>query len=514
LIMPDINGSGPYSPLYGVDIKIRGNRVQQILEPHVADGTYDLSAVVESPLIDLGDDPPTALAQHCGLILASWNGQFQFRAEHTRPNGAVEVGLRSPQIGALYASLAHWTVSEEPATIVMPTGTGKTETMLALAVQQRLSRLLVVVPTAPLREQTVRKFLSLGLLKQLGAVGTSAHLPMVGTLQHQIATPDDVEIFFRSCNVVVATMQVISRCSEMIQRAIADVCSHLFIDEAHHISAPTWERFRRFFLDRPVVQFTATPFRRDGKLVDGKIIYTYPLRKAQEEGYFKPITFLPIQEYSPRRTDEAIARMAVERLAADLEAGHNHLVMARADTIEQAQHIHAIYQRIGERYDPCLIHSQQSVAAKREGLQRLRAGTSRIVICVDMLGEGFDLPQLKIAALHDIHKSLAITLQFIGRFTRTAADVGDATVIANIPDADVDEVLRGLYAEDPDWNVLLRRLSEGATERELRRSTFLDGFVNAPKEIALHNVLPKMSTVVYRTIMATEIQTLDWANER
>lgn len=38
------------------------------------------------------------------------------------------------------------------------------------------------------------------------------------------------------------------------------------------------------------------------------------------------------------------------------------------------------------------------------------------IICVDMLGEGFDFPNLKIAAIHDPHKSLANTLQFIGRF--------------------------------------------------------------------------------------------------
>jgi superfamily II DNA or RNA helicase len=38
---------------------------------------------------------------------------------------------------------------------------------------------------------------------------------------------------------------------------------------------------------------------------------------------------------------------------------------------------------------------------------------TRIVIRVDMLGEGFDLPELKIAALPDVHESLAVTLQFI-----------------------------------------------------------------------------------------------------
>ena len=39
-----------------------------------------------------------------------------------------------------------------------------------------------------------------------------------------------------------------------------------------------------------------------------------------------------------------------------------------------------------------------------------------------MLGEGFDLPELKIAAFHDVKKSLPITLQFAGRFTRTSRD--------------------------------------------------------------------------------------------
>ncbi|MFO6295853.1 helicase-related protein, partial [Pseudomonas aeruginosa] len=54
----------------------------------------------------------------------------------------------------------------------------------------------------------------------------------------------------------------------------------------------------------------------------------------------------------------------------------------------------------------------------KKRLNKLLSRQSRIVICVDMLAEGYDLPNLKIAALHDHHKSLAVTLQFIGRITR------------------------------------------------------------------------------------------------
>jgi hypothetical protein len=47
--------------------------------------------------------------------------------------------------------------------------------------------------------------------------------------------------------------------------------------------------------------------------------------------------------------------------------------------------------------------------------------------------------------------------------------------------------------------VIRRRLSEGATARQVRRSEFLDGFTEVPAELPLQNVFPKMRTVVYRT---------------
>src|SRR3989442_90837 len=66
---------------------------------------------------------------------------------------------------AAHAVHAHWSVSDATATIVMPTGTGKTETMLSVLVSARCSRVLVVVPTDALRAQIAEKFLTLGVLK-------------------------------------------------------------------------------------------------------------------------------------------------------------------------------------------------------------------------------------------------------------------------------------------------------------------------------------------------------------
>src|SRR5258708_25487446 len=47
---------------------------------------------------------------------------------------------------------------------------------------------------------------------------------------------------------------------------------------------------------------------------------------------------------------------------------------------------------------------QESDAIRR----KIVSGESRIVVCVDMLDGGFDLPELKIAAFHDIRKTLAV----------------------------------------------------------------------------------------------------------
>nr|WP_246408255.1 DEAD/DEAH box helicase family protein [Microvirga lupini] len=432
----------------------------------------------------------------CDDARKSWRGRFQFQEEDPE---AGTPGLRSPQSGALHAILAHWKVTTAPATVVMPTGTGKTETMLALLVSQRLHRLLVVVPTVALRDQVSRKFITLGILKDHGIVSRDAHHPVVGVMEHRPRTVEEVDELFARCNVVVTNMQVVGGCEPAIQERIAEACTHLFIDEAHHISARTWDAFRRRMLAKVIVQFTATPFRTDGRHVDGKVVFNYPLRKAQEEGYFRPINFRPVNVFGTRDADREIACAALARLDADRGSGLRHLVMARVDSIDRASSVHALYAEIAPGHRPLLIHSKMPQAQRREALRALRADETRVIVCVDMLGEGFDLPELKIAALHDMHKSLAITLQFTGRFTRTAAHLGRATVVANIADPGVDESLRDLYAEDADWNVLLRRLSEGETGRQQRRSDLIESFVDAPPEIALRNIAPKMSAVVYRT---------------
>jgi hypothetical protein len=63
---------------------------------------------------------------------------------------------------------------------------------------------------------------------------------------------------------------------------------------------------------------------------------------------------------------------------------------------------------------------------------------------------------------------------------------------------EVDKRLRTLYAEDSDWNLILRNLTEAAVQEQQDVSDFEDGFTSLPEEVTLRSLLPKMSTVVYQ----------------
>ena len=432
------------------------------------------------------------------IVLESWTNQFVYKEEVDEEHP----GLRKPQLGALHALLGHFLSPTDIATVVLPTGTGKTETMLSAMVAGKCKKLLVTVPSSALRNQMFRKFKTLGVLKdpKFGIVGAGALYPIVGVINTSFDSADELNDFIAKCNVVITTMQIIDSAPEDQQEVYESSFSNVFVDEAHHIVATSWRKFADRFPKDRLIQFTATPFRNDGQRLEGKIIFNYPLKQAQLDGYYRTINFLPIREYDDDKADLAIALRAVEQLRSDLDAGYHHMLMARCENTSRADEIFEIYKELCPDLKPVVIYSGHPEYKRNYDV--IVHKDTNVIVCVNMLGEGFDLPELKIAAFHDIRKSLPVTLQFAGRFTRTSRDanLGNASFIANLADVNVQQELDNLYEEDADWNILLSNANDNRVENEEDYKRVLDGFRNGVRsKIPVSSIYPKLSAVVYKS---------------
>lgn len=431
-------------------------------------------------------------------IISSWVNNFNFKEENPQINS---YGLREPQIAALYSILSHLKSQDDViGTVVMPTGTGKTETMLSTLIANKLDKIIIAVPSDALREQIYEKFIKLGLLKKFGIVSEDVLCPKVGIWYENFKTTEELNNFIDSSDVIVTTMNVLTNNHTEVLDEINEKISNIFIDEAHHVEAETWKTVSNAFDKQKILQFTATPFRNDRKRLDGKIIYNFSLKKAQDQGYFKPIHFKSIREYDLKKADQLIAQQAVATLREDLSQGLDHILMARCADKTRANEVFECYKQFTD-LNPILVYS--GIPKKKEILEAIVKKEHKIIVAVNMLGEGFDLPQLKIAAFHDIRKSLPITLQFAGRFTRTSIDstLGNATFIANIAIAETEDELSELYAQDSDWNLLLSNLSSGQINEQIDLGDFIKGFQNLENsKIPFQNIRFALSTVVFKNI--------------
>ena len=457
-------------------------------------GEIEILSWIKHPLFC--DESPESIAD-------TWEGKFSYKKETP-----LQVGLRQPQLAATHAFLANET-EKQRRIIVMPTGTGKTETMLSILIAAQCRKLLVLVPSDVLRGQLYDKFVTLGVLPRFGIVAADIKRPYVAKVTGRL----DVEGWrdlLRKANVIITSMTLLAGCSPDVIRMMKSSFSNVFVDEAHHSEATTWDNVISSFSSNCVTLFTATPFRNDGKRIAGKFIYIFSLKDAQEQGYYKRINYCPVREYDPKLADKRIAEKAIGILKRDRENGYDHILMARCATIKRAKEIFQYYESYQE-FSPVIVSSK--TLGHKQIVEEIKRKDHKIIVCVNMLGEGFDLPEMKIAAIHDTRQSIPITLQFVGRFTREAskdAHLGEASFVANIANAPVKKELEDMYSQDADWNILLPELNDQLTEEEIDFSNFITSFNSlSNSNIAIQKINIPLSAVIYR-ITSNELRANDW----
>jgi superfamily II DNA or RNA helicase len=429
-----------------------------------------------------------------------------------------DVGFRPAQLGAIHAVAGHFGQRHEPAIVTMPTGSGKTGVMIACPFVLRATRVLIVTPSRLVREQIAEEVAELALLRKLGALPDEVERPRVCSVGKRITTSTRWQEL-AECDVVVGTVQSISPALETVATPESDQFDLVLVDEAHHSSAQTWQALLDCFPRAQRVLFTATPFRRDGREIRGRFVFTYELRQAHRDGVFGRIRYEPVEERGDElRRDIAVAKATEAQLQADRDSGLDHLVMVRTDRKARADELAAIYvEHTGLRL--ASLNSNHSLRHAKGVLKKLRGGELDGIITINMFGEGFDFPQLKIAAVHAPHKSLAATLQFIGRFTRTSGEnLGMATFLA-IPD-DIEIERQHLFEVGAGWQDIIENLSADQIKKEVKTREVLESFepVDQPlpdfSDLSLYALEPYHHVKIYRAAGEIDLNaTIDFPDD-
>ena len=281
-------------------------------------------------------------------------------------------GFRPGQLGAMHAVLAHESVHDDPAIVCLPTGYGKTSLMMALPLLLAAQRVLVVEPSNALRRQVFSHFQELSTLRRIGAISDKVPSPEVLKLEGR---PEDAAAWEALAEQDVVVTTAASASPTLAPGARDDLFDLIIFDEAHHAPADTWAAFLAHFKKARFVFLTATPFRRDGRVIPGKLVYRYPVTRAVEEGAFQPVAFRAAPVLDPLNDDEidrSIAATAVAQLNADRDAGKDHRLFVRAASIKAARELVPIYRNLGVEVEA--VDSKVSKRTQDDCERRLISG--------------------------------------------------------------------------------------------------------------------------------------------
>lgn len=382
-------------------------------------------------------------------------------------------GFRLAQLGAIHAAAAHFANRPDPAVVTMPTGSGKTAVLIATAFVLCATRVLIIAPGRLVREQIADEVQKLSTLRIAGAIPESVPGPRVLSVKKRIVTAEGWERM-RGFDVVVGTVQSISPEYAEVPEPPADLFDLVLVDEAHHSPARTWKALLDHFERARRILFTATPFRQDQREIRGRFIFTYDLRKAFEDGVFGVIRYQPVAPTARQDPDVAIALAAESQFNDDRASGFQHRVMVRTDSRKRALELLTLYQR-HTALRLKIVTGDKSLRYVKNVIQALTDGELDGIVCVNMLGEGFNFPSLKIAAIHSPHRSLSVTLQFIGRFARTVGiNLGPATFLA-VP-SEIEIEAERLYDARAIWQEMVQNLSATRVHQETQVREVLESF--------------------------------------
>jgi superfamily II DNA or RNA helicase len=334
------------------------------------------------------------------------------------------LNLRPYQLSAIEALRAAYRQGARSPLFVMATGGGKTIVLAEIlrGVASRGRSAIVLVHRRELIAQTSAKLALADVPHGIIAAGT-------------VATDAPIQ---------VASVQTLARRLDRIA-AQPDL---IVIDEAHHAAANTWDKALTHWPEALRLGVTATPVRQDGRglgMVFDRLVLGPSTAELVSGGFLCPARLYappPIADLSGlhRRAgdyaiDEAAERMDRPTVTGDAISHYQRLAagqraIAFCCNVKHAEHVCAAFNHAGV-VAATLLGSTDPL--RRDAtVACFAAGNLQVLVTVDVVSEGFDIPAAGCAILLRPTQSLGLYLQQVGRVLRPAPGKAAAIVLDHV----------------------------------------------------------------------------------
>ena len=356
--------------------------------------------------------------------------------------------LRVPQVEGYFAIRDHFTKSEAPCYVQLPVGCGKTGLMGLTPFGIARGRVLMIAPNLTIRG-TIKRELNIGT-PNCFYTKRGVFVPKNGPFISELRTGANIHDC-DAAQIVIANIQQFSGASNKWYKSFSpDYFDMILVDEGHHNVADTWRRIFDYFAKAKVVSFTATPMRSDGQVVSGERVYRFGYARSMVMGFISQIeavfvtpaelTFTAEGETKRFTIDDVLAMRdkdwfskgialseecntsvvaaSLQQLHKARELGTPRQLIAVACSIRRATQVAALYRTHDLKVE--VLHSELRDEERDRVEASLRSGLTDVIVQVNILGEGYDLPTLSVAAVFRPYRSLSPYIQFVGRILRLA----------------------------------------------------------------------------------------------
>ena len=312
-------------------------------------------------------------------------------------------------------------------------GTGKTYASAFAMRELGFKRVLFLVHRGQLARQTKKSYEKV--------FAKSVSMGLVGAGYHEY-----------EADYVFATVQTLNRDEHLLQYD-KDAFDCIVLDEAHHVTADTYQKIMKHFLPKLWLGMTATPDKRDDnvagrnvyELFNYQIAYEIRLQQAMEENLLCPFHYFGItdlsivgddkdnRDFSMLTSDERVKHI-IQQANYYGYSGEKVKGLIFCSSIKETQELSYKFNNIvnpdtGEYFRTIALNGDANEQERQDAFERLAMNESEAnvhkqpldyIFSVEILNEGVDIVEVNQVIMLRPTQSPIVFIQQLGRGLRKA----------------------------------------------------------------------------------------------